>query len=327
MTRWSCPSWRAYPRRRRRHARRPHAGRRSAATRSGCAAMAQASGLHVVMGTRLVSEAYYPAEALIDRRSVDDLADELVAGIEGGVDGTDVRPGIIGEIGTDKPWLTALEERVHRAVGRRRPADRPGDHDPLGDVAGRARPAAGLRGRGRRSGPGRDRPRRLVPRPRALPRDHRRGANIEFDFLGMSFTPMERHGEPRIVDLARELIERGHADRCSCQPGRLPQQPAARYGGNGYVHLFTDVPAPAAGGRGARGGDPPDDGAEPRAGSWRPSDARSIGWDAVRTRDLAQDLVRMSLPAALLAGSVLIEVRSPARRRPPSTTRDLPEAD
>ena len=51
---------------------------------------AEASGLHVVMGTGWYRTAYYPAEALIDRRSVDDLADELVAGIEGGVDGTDV---------------------------------------------------------------------------------------------------------------------------------------------------------------------------------------------------------------------------------------------
>jgi len=29
-----------------------------------------------------------------------------------------VRPGIIGEIGTDKPWVSALEERVHRAAAR-----------------------------------------------------------------------------------------------------------------------------------------------------------------------------------------------------------------
>ena len=28
-----------------------------------------------------------------------------------------------------------------------------------------------------------------------------RGANLEFDFLGMTFTPVERHGEPRLVRL------------------------------------------------------------------------------------------------------------------------------
>ena len=55
----------------------------------------------------------------IDRRSVEDLADELVREFEEGADGTDVRPGIIGEIGTDKPWLS-------RPGGARLPGRRPG---------------------------------------------------------------------------------------------------------------------------------------------------------------------------------------------------------
>ena len=33
-------------------------------------------------------------------------------------EGSGIRPGIIGEIGTDKPWVSALEERVHRAAAR-----------------------------------------------------------------------------------------------------------------------------------------------------------------------------------------------------------------
>ncbi len=33
-----------------------------------------------------------------------------------------------------------------------------------------------------------------------------RGASVEFDFLGMSFTPAERHGEGRIVELLCELL-------------------------------------------------------------------------------------------------------------------------
>ena len=37
---------------------------------------AEASGLHIVMGTGWYRTAYYPVEARIDRRSVDDLADE-----------------------------------------------------------------------------------------------------------------------------------------------------------------------------------------------------------------------------------------------------------
>ena len=85
---------------------------------SWLAGIARASGLYVVMGCGWYRGAYYPAETLIDRRSVDDLTDELVREATDGVGDTGIRPGIIGEIGTDKPWVSALEERVHRAAAR-----------------------------------------------------------------------------------------------------------------------------------------------------------------------------------------------------------------
>jgi len=200
---------------------------------------AQASGLHIVMGTGWYRTAYYPVEALIDRRSVDDLADELVHEIEEGVDDTDIRPGIIGEIGTDKPWLTALEERVHRAAGRA--ARRTG----LAITTHSVMSAVGLAQLGIFEEEGVDPGRVVIGHADSYPSlDHyleiiRRGANLEFDFLGMSFTPMERHGEPRIVDLARELIERGHADRLLLSQDVCHNSQLTAYGGNGYVHLFA----------------------------------------------------------------------------------------
>ena len=199
---------------------------------------AEASGVRIVMGTGWYRTAYYPPEARIDRRSVDDLADEIVAGIEGGVDGTDVRPGIIGEIGTDKPWLTALEERVHRAAGRA--ARRTG----LAITTHSVMSAVGLAQLRVFEEEGVDPARVVVGHADSYPvLDHyleiiRRGANLEFDFLGMSFTPMERHGEPRIVDLARELIDRGHADRLLLSQDVCHNSQLTAYGGNGYVHLF-----------------------------------------------------------------------------------------
>jgi predicted metal-dependent phosphotriesterase family hydrolase len=81
-------------------------------------AIARASGLHVVMGCGWYRGAYYPAEARIDRRTVDDLADELVREATDGLGADAIKPGIIGEIGTDKPWVSAAEERVHRAAAR-----------------------------------------------------------------------------------------------------------------------------------------------------------------------------------------------------------------
>ncbi len=199
---------------------------------------AETSGLHLVMGTGWYREAYYPAEALIDRRTVDDLADELVGEIELGVADTGIRPGIIGEIGTDKPWLSALEERVHRAAGRA--ARRTG----LAITTHSVMSAVGLAQLRIFEEEGLDPARIVIGHADSYPSlEHyleiiRRGANLEFDFLGMTFTPMERHGGPRIVALARELVERGHADRLLLSQDVCHNSQLKAYGGNGYVHLF-----------------------------------------------------------------------------------------
>ncbi len=205
--------------------------------------VSRASGLNIVMGCGWYRGAYYPAEALIDRRSVDDLADELVREATEGVapadGGEPVRPGIIGEIGTDKPWLSAQEERVHRAAARasRRTGLAITTHGVMSDVA-----LAQLRVFEEE---GADLARVVIGHADSYPSlDHyleivRRGANVEFDFLGMSFTPQERHGEGRVVDLIRELLSRGHADRILLSQDVCHDSQLVRYGGNGYAYLAT----------------------------------------------------------------------------------------
>ena len=161
--------------------------------------LAKASGLHLVMGGGWYRTAYYPAEARIDRRSVDDLANELVRESEDGVGDTGVCPGVLGEIGTDKPWLSPAEERVHRAVARaaRRTGLAISTHAVMSDV--------GLAQLRVFEDEGADLSRVVVGHADSYPAlDHyleiiRRAASIEFDFLGMSFTPTERHGEGRVV--------------------------------------------------------------------------------------------------------------------------------
>ena len=80
--------------------------------------ISELSGLPIVMGGGWYRTAYYPPEALIEQRSVDSLAEELVHDATVGVGETGIRIGILGEIGTDKPWVTPAEERVFRAVAR-----------------------------------------------------------------------------------------------------------------------------------------------------------------------------------------------------------------
>jgi len=203
--------------------------------------VSRASGLNVVMGCGWYRGAHYPPEALINRRSVEDLADELVAeatdGVEPGDGGERVRPGIIGEIGTDKPWLSALEERVHRAAARasRRTGLAITTHGVMSDVA-----LAQLQVF---EDEGADLSRVVIGHADSYPSlDHyleivRRGANLEFDFLGMSFSVLERHGEGRVIGLIRELLSRGHVDRILLSQDVCHDSQLVHYGGNGYAYL------------------------------------------------------------------------------------------
>ncbi|HET9681731.1 MAG TPA: hypothetical protein VFP19_06805, partial [Candidatus Limnocylindrales bacterium] len=203
--------------------------------------LARATGLHLVLAAGWYRDAYYPPTLDVDRRSVDSLADELAAEIEGGFavpgEPAPVRPGIIGEIGTDKPWLTAREERVHRAVARA--ARRTG----LGIMTHGVMSPVGLAQLDVFEAEALDPARVVIGHADSYPNlEHlleviRRGASVEFDFLGMSFTPMERHGEPRIVDLALELLSRGHAGRLFLSQDVCHNQQLRHYEGNGYTYL------------------------------------------------------------------------------------------
>jgi len=160
------------------------------------------------MGGGWYRTAYYPVEVLIERRPVDSLADELVRDATEGVAGTGVRIGILGEIGTDKPWVTPAEERVFRAVARcaRRTGLAISTHAVMSDV-GAAQLTVLLE-------EGVDPARVVIGHSDSYPvLAHylaliERGASIEFDFLGMSSQP-------------RRSTARGASSTCcwSCSTG------------------------------------------------------------------------------------------------------------
>ena len=75
--------------------------------------IARRTGLNVVMGAGYYVHASHPPD--MDRRSVDDLAREMIADITIGVGDTGVHAGLIGEIGATYPW-TENERKVLRAA-------------------------------------------------------------------------------------------------------------------------------------------------------------------------------------------------------------------
>ena len=198
--------------------------------------IASRTGVQVVMGCGWYRGAHYPAEALIDRRSVDDLAAELINEFTHGVASTGVRPGIIGEIGTDKPWISALEERVHRAVARAAKAtgmaiSTHAVMSPVGLAQLRIFEEEGV-----------DPARVVIGHADSYPvLDHYlaildRGANLEFDFLGQRFL-VEEAQEPRLVEMIVELLERGYGSQLLLSQDVCHNSQLKANGGFGYTYL------------------------------------------------------------------------------------------
>jgi len=80
---------------------------------------AEETGLHIIMGAGWYRERVYPS--YVYELTTNRLADLLIREFTDGVDGTGVRPGIIGEIGTDgteRLHITPAQERVFRAAAR-----------------------------------------------------------------------------------------------------------------------------------------------------------------------------------------------------------------
>jgi predicted metal-dependent phosphotriesterase family hydrolase len=198
--------------------------------------LASATGLNIVMGTGWYREAYYPAEVLVDRRTVDDLAAEMIDELEHGVGTSGIRPGIIGEIGTDKPWVSAQEERVHRAAARAAlrtgmAITTHGVHSPVGLAQLAIFVHEGVD------------PSRVVIGHADSYHDLDfylavldAGANLQFDFLGHRFG-VEETMEPRLVETLVELLERGHAGQVLLSQDVCHNRQLKAHGGFGYVYL------------------------------------------------------------------------------------------
>ena len=84
-------------------------GRNPAALRQ----IAHTAGLNLIMGSAWYRERLYPS--YVFELSTKALAEIIVKDITVGADGTDIRAGIIGEIGTERYHITPAQERVFRA--------------------------------------------------------------------------------------------------------------------------------------------------------------------------------------------------------------------
>lgn len=205
------------------------AGREPARVRG----LAQDSGVMIVMGCGWYTEPYYPAADCLARRSVDSIADQLVAEIEHGLDDTDVKPGLIGEIGVAQGWVSPLEERVHRAAARAQV--RTGL--PLSTHT--AFHGAGLQQLDLFAEEGVDLSRVCIGHCDSQPYLEYclaitdRGAYVAFDNIGLQMGRLEE----RVTELIMELVGRGRQSQILLSHDVGQMSELSYFGGRGFTYL------------------------------------------------------------------------------------------
>jgi predicted metal-dependent phosphotriesterase family hydrolase len=201
------------------------------------------TGVHVVMGCGWYREPFYPAEDLVDRRNVDDLAERLVQEIRTGVAGSGIRPGVIGEIGANNAWVSALEERAHRAAARAQLATGLSitTHSSFGDV--------GLAQLKIFSEEGVDPSRVAIGHCDSWPvLDYylallEQGAYVQLDNFGQWAlgTVGPEIYEQRVIELIAELCRRGYSHQLLISHDAFNSSQYRAYGGSGFCYISEKV--------------------------------------------------------------------------------------
>lgn len=203
--------------------------------------IAKAAGLNVVMGAGYYLGSSHPAE--VAAMTVGDIANEIVREAVEGVDGTDVKIGLIGEIGVSSDF-TAEEEKSLRGAAQAQVrtglplmVHLPGwfrlGHRVLDVVA---QEGADIR-------------HTVLCHMNPSHDDFSyqselaaRGAFIEYDMIGMDFFYADQQVQcPSDEEAARAIVrlaEAGYLDRVLLSHDVFLKMMLTRYGGNGYAYVL-----------------------------------------------------------------------------------------
>jgi phosphotriesterase-related protein len=209
------------------------------------ARISRGTDVHVVMGTSYYNAAYHPPE--IENLSDEEIARIFVDEITDGADGTDIKPGIIGEIALDWPPYDS-EVKVLRAGAIAQGQSgaalniHPGrsDESPL-DVIRIVKEAGGNPERTIMSHVERT----LLSEDDIL-KLAETGCYLEFDLFGQeaSYYPIadiDMPNDATRVDRVMRLIREGYRDKVLISLDICHKTQLAKYGGDGYNHILDNV--------------------------------------------------------------------------------------
>ncbi len=208
--------------------------------------ISRATGLNVVMGGAHYIGSTHPAE--FEAATAEEIAESIIQDVQVGVDGTDIRTGIIGEVGVSAPWAETERKTVQAAVIAQAQTGvpvliHPGRDEelPLRILEAIAEWGGDL------SNTVMGHIERTIYRRDALKRVAETGAFLNFDLFGhdSSFYPLAPHSympnDAQRMDQIEFLIDGGHIDQILLAHDVCSKHRLKRYGGHGWDHIIARV--------------------------------------------------------------------------------------
>ncbi|MCP4382140.1 MAG: aryldialkylphosphatase [Hyphomicrobiales bacterium] len=206
---------------------------------------ALASGLQMVMGCGYYTADYAGTE--LTSKGIEAIAREMVDAVTIGAWGTEVRSGIIGEIGLSDPWHPAERRALEAAALAQSETGttvnvHPGRNSAAASEIVRVFAAAGgdvtrlVISHMDRTFVSVDGPARLADM----------GCVVEYDFFGIEqsyypYADLDMPHDAGRLDLVRGLIDRGHLERIAVSQDICTKTRLTRWGGHGYAHILNNV--------------------------------------------------------------------------------------
>ncbi|MBT4516203.1 MAG: aryldialkylphosphatase [Chloroflexi bacterium] len=210
------------------------------------ARISRGTGLNVVMGGGHYISATHPAE--FEAFTAEDIAETIIRDIEVGADGTDIRTGIIGEVGVSSPWNDSERKTVQAAVIAQNQTGAPVlIHPGRDEELPRQILDAMAEWGGDMSHTVMGHIERTIYSRDALKRVADTGAYLNFDLFGhdSSFYPLAPYSympnDAQRMDQIEFLIDEGHVDQILLAHDVCSKHRLKEYGGHGWDHIVARV--------------------------------------------------------------------------------------
>ncbi len=209
------------------------------------AEISRGAGVHIVMGAGFYVDAVHPED--MDERSVEDLAIQVTSEVTQGVDGTDIKAGIIGEVGCTWPiTINELKSLSAAAIAQQEtgaailihPGRHPDAPAQILDVLANS---------------GADISRviighldRTVFEFETLRSIAASGCYLEWDLFGNegSYYPLadiDMPSDAQRLDFIKRIAEAGYSDKIVIGQDIATKHRLVSYGGHGYGHILANI--------------------------------------------------------------------------------------